>query len=68
MEQLNTCHISSFESDEEEDDKDVLLFLPIAPEIEDAEDSFTGEGQVGTPPLLEITGFETSCKILSTCF
>ena len=33
-------------SDEDDDDRHVLLYLPISPEIEDVEDSHAAEQQV----------------------
>jgi len=33
-------------SDEDEDDKNALLYLPISPEIEDIEDSHAADQQV----------------------
>ena len=35
-------------SDEDDEDSHALLYLPISPEIEDAEDSYNGEQQVLT--------------------
>ena len=41
MDVTTTAPIPAFcSSDEEEEDKEVLLYLPIAPEIEDPEDNW----------------------------
>ena len=49
-----------YSSDEEKDDEDILLYLPIAPEVEDPEDGWNPSGELedGAPAASKRSGHQ----------